>query len=370
MGWEVARSTVGPGSHLAPAADREELSPAPASVGATLLSALDVAHRSGAPSALLRVDDFRDGWSWSGAVGTISRDGAEPVSAETPFRLASVTKNATAALALQPVADGLLELDTRLATTEAAEIVLSLPQGDRMTLRHLLSHTSGLVNYSFDADFRERLMSDPGRAWTPSELLAEIRRLGTASVPGERFSYSDSGYVVAGLVMEQVLGLSYRAALRRYVFDPIGMDGTWLEAHDEPRGHGLAHHYDGEFDLAEITPTWDWAGGGLVSTLADLARYTQKIIRDGAEVGGDLSEMRAWTPNVSFPSTGSPHYQRYGLGLGEETFAGTDLLGHTGFIGSFIWWWPERDVVLVGTHNRRDIDPRALVEAVVRTLSA
>jgi D-alanyl-D-alanine carboxypeptidase len=342
----------------------------PGPVRARLWAAVEAAQRSGAPSALLRVDDCRDGWSWSCAIGTLTQDGDEPVSIDTPFRIASVTKNATAALALRLVADGVLQLDTRLAATEAAEVVLRLPQGEQITLRHLLAHTSGLVNYSFDGDFRQRLMSDPGRPWTPAELLTEICRVGNLGAPGERFSYSDSGYVVAGLIIERALGLPLHAALREYVFDPIGMDATWLEGHDEPRGRALAHHYDGQLDLSEITPTWDWAGGGLVSTLADLTRYTRETIRDGVQPGSPFSEMRSWTPDVSFPSTNSPHYKRYGLGLGKETFADTDLLGHTGFIGSFIWWSPERDLVLVGTHNRRDVDPRSLIQAVVQAVSA
>ena len=292
------------------------------------------------------------------------------MSTESPFRIASVTKSVTAALSLRVVADGYLQLDIPLAASDAGEIVRGLPHGERLTLRHLLAHTSGLTNYSFDADFRRRLMSDPQRAWTPSELLAEIKRIGAVASPGERFSYSDSGYVVAGLVIERALGLPLQVAMRRHVFDPVGMDATWLEGHDEPRDRAVAHHYDGELDLSEITPTWDWAGGGLVSTLADLAKYAREIVRNGSQPGGPFSEMRAWTPGVTFPPGSSPHYDDYGLGLGTDAFARTELLGHTGFIGSFIWWWPERDIILVGTHNRRDVDRHPLIEAVVNAVRA
>jgi D-alanyl-D-alanine carboxypeptidase len=305
------------------------------------------------------------GWSWSGAAGTLAQDGGQAVSINTPFRIASITKSVTAALALGLVADGVLQLDTPLAASDAGEIVRQLPHGEQLTLRHLLAHTSGLVNYSFDDAFRRRLMSDPRRPWTADELFAEIRRIGAVGAPGEGFSYSDSGYVVAGLIIQRALGQPLHVAMRRYIFDPVGMDGTWLEGHEEPLGPAVAHHYDGAIDLSEITPTWDWAGGGLVSTLADLARYTREVIRSGSRSTGPLAEMRAWTAGATFPPASLPHYDRYGLGLGEETFAATDLVGHTGFIGSFIWWWPQSDIVLVGTHNRRDVDRRPLIEAVI-----
>ncbi len=338
---------------------------APEPVAARLSAAVKATRNAGAPSALLRVEDCRAGWSWSGAAGTLAQDGGQAVSDNTPFRIASITKSVTAALALRLVADGVLQLDTPLAASDAGEIVRQLPHGEQLTLRHLLAHTSGLVNYSFDDDFRRRLMSDPQRPWTADELFAEIRRLGAVGAPGEGFSYSDSGYLVAGLIIQRAVGQPLHVAMRRYIFDPIGMDGTWLEGHEEPLGPAVAHHYDGAIDLSEITPTWDWAGGGLVSTLVDLARYTREVIRGECRSGGPLAEMRAWTPGATFPPASLPHYERYGLGLGEETFAAADLVGHTGFIGSFIWWWPKSDIVLVGTHNRRDVDRRPLIEAVI-----
>jgi D-alanyl-D-alanine carboxypeptidase len=356
-GGEVTDHAVGAPSPVASVADR-------------LSAAVAVAHQAGAPSVFLRVDDCREGWSWSGAAGTLARDGGDPVSIDTAFRIASITKSATAALALGVVADRTLPLDEPLAASPGAEIARELPHGGRLTLRHLLAHTSGLANYSTDPDFRRRLLADPRRSWAPTELLAEIRRIGAVDAPGERFSYSDSGYVVAGLVVECALGVPLHVALRRHLFDPAGMDTTWLEGHEQPRARAVAHHYDGDLDLSELTPTWDWAGGGLVSTLADLARHARSVIARGAAAAGALAEMRAWTAGVTFPPESPAQYERYGLGLGEQAFAGVRLVGHTGFIGSFIWWWPDRDVVLVGTHNRRDVDRRPLIEAAIRAANA
>jgi D-alanyl-D-alanine carboxypeptidase len=96
-------------------------------------------------------------------------------------------------------------------------------------------------------------------------------------LPGRGFEYCDTGYVVTGILVEQAAGRPLHEGHREVVFGPAGMDSTWLEGHEPARMPEAAHHYSGELDSTTISPTIDWAGGGLVTTAPDLARFVRAL---------------------------------------------------------------------------------------------
>jgi D-alanyl-D-alanine carboxypeptidase len=120
--------------------------------------------------------------------------------------------------------------------------------------------------------------------------------------PGEGFSYSDTGYVVAGILVEHVTGRSLDEVYRGLVFAPFGMEETWLEGHEAGRRPEVAHQYRGELDWTTISPTIDSAGGRLVSTTADLARFVRGLWSEKIVDGARLDEMSGSTPEVSSPA--------------------------------------------------------------------
>ncbi|HYY21833.1 MAG TPA: serine hydrolase domain-containing protein, partial [Thermoleophilaceae bacterium] len=186
--------------------------------------------------------------------------------------------------------------------------------------------------------------------------------------PGRGFEYSDTGYVVAGILVEQVTGRPLHEVYRELVFDPLSMDRTWLEGHEPTRAEEVAHHYSDELDWTTISPTVDWAGGGLVTTAPDLARFVRGLWSERLVDARGLEELTRWTPGASFPPGHALRYERYGLGTGRNVVEGVELLGHTGFIGAFAFHAPEYDAVLVGTHSASEIDRWPLVAALCREL--
>ncbi len=146
------------------------------------------------------------------------------------------------------------------------------------------------------------------------------------------------------------------------------MDSTWLEGHEPGRRLEVAHHYTGELDWTTVSPTIDWAGGGLVTTTSDLARFVRGLWSERILDSRALDELTRWTPGASFPPGHTLRYERYGLGMGANTVGGVELLGHTGFIGAFALYAPEYDAVLVGTHNDSEVDRWPLVAALCREL--
>jgi D-alanyl-D-alanine carboxypeptidase len=341
-------------------------------VPARLQAAVEAQVAAGAPGALARIERPRTGLTWSGSAGYLAYGSSRVLRPGDAFRAASVTKSVTAAVAVTLAHQGRLALDGPLAGQLAPELLdrwSALDGLPRTTPRQLLAHTAGLPNYFTDQAFAARLREEPGRAWRPAELVDHAATYGTPRfAPGRGFEYCDTGYVVTGILVEQVTGLPLHQVYRELVFDPAGMDSTWLEGYEPARQPEAAHHYTGELDWATISPTIDWAGGGLVTTAADLARFVRALWSEriiGARV---LGELTRWTPGASFPPGHMLRYERYGLGMGANTVEGVELLGHTGFIGAFAFYAPEYDAVLAGTHNASQVDRWPLVAALCREL--
>jgi D-alanyl-D-alanine carboxypeptidase len=177
-----------------------------------------------------------------------------------------------------------------------------------------------------------------------------------------------SSYVITGILVEQVTGRPLHQVYRELVFDPLGMESTWLKGHEPARRQETAHHHTGELDWTTISPTIDWAGGGLVTTAPDLASYVRALWSGQILDSSGLDELTRWTPGASFPPGHALRYERYGMGMGKNTVDGVELLEHTGFIGAFAFYAPDFDGVLVGTHNASNVDRWPLVTALCQEL--
>ena len=341
-------------------------------VSARLQAALEHQISAGAPGAVARLEVPRARLVWAGSAGRLVQGQDRSVRPDDAFRAASVTKSVTAAVAVRLAKEQRLALDGSLGDQLGSELLerwRSLADLARVTPRQLLAHTSGLPDYFHDQAFAARVRSEPSRAWHPVELVDHIAAHGTSNFrPGEGFGYSDTGYVVLGVLLEQVTGKPLHALYRELVFDPLGMHTTWLEGQEAARKPGIAHHYSGELDMTKLSPTIDWAGGGLATTTPDLTRFVRGLW-SGLIVDSDgLEQMTRWTAGASFPPGHAVRYDDYGLGIGRVVVEGVELFGHTGFIGAFAFHAPQQDAVVVGTHNQSEVDRWPLVEALCREL--
>lgn len=170
--------------------------------------------------------------------------------------ITSVTKTMTAAIVLQLVDEGLLDLDASLRTIPGAG---DLPGGDAITIRQLLDHSSGLAPYQEAPGYDAGAVLDPGAAVRLS-LTTDLQW-----EPGTRAGYSNSGFLALGLIIEATTGMSFEEALTRRIIEPLGLKGTALDA----------------------TPTGGWVGGaagGVTSTVADLANWGAQLYRDGGVI--------------------------------------------------------------------------------------
>jgi CubicO group peptidase (beta-lactamase class C family) len=281
---------------------------------------------------------WRDGEPLLSYAGGIAHRGhGVPVTESTRFFVASVTKMVTATTALRLVERGLVRLDQPLIEVLPAEHHTSALTGEH-TLHHLLSHTSGLPNYHDDEDQTPESFTSCWdrvpcqRARRPADLLPLFTDLPAATKPGERYSYADANYILAGLVIEAVTGKPYGEAAAEEVLTPAGMadSGFDLRDADPPRlATGYLHQEGVPFESWRANvfsvPAGGMPDGGLVTTTIDLARLVDAL------VGGRLVLPATFAAMTSAQCGRTQGVNRYGYGL-ELGFVDGELvvLGHDG----------------------------------------
>jgi D-alanyl-D-alanine carboxypeptidase len=297
---------------------------------------------AGAPGAAAWVQD--DHGSLQATGGLADLDTGRPMKARLRFRAGSLTKSLVATVVLQLVAEGWLSL----ADTLERWLPGILPYGDQVTIRQLLSHTSGVPQDW--ATIAQALYGSPeGRLhhWTPQALIALVADRPPDFPPGTAWSYSNTGYILLGLVLETAGGATLAQELQRRIVEPLGLRHTYLpgNARELPapmsRGYSLRVGPGGEvldgplLDFTIQNPSWAWAAGGLVSNLEDLTRFFRALLGGRLLPPRLLAEMRT-TVAVPPSSTPLPMYDRYGLGLLEVETPTGRLVGQLGGIPGYL----------------------------------
>ena len=252
------------------------------------------------------------------AVGVGDRAHRTPMHVGDRFRVGSVTKTFVAAVVLQLVGEGKLSLDD----TVEKWVPGLVPGGDAITVRELLNHTSGIFDYLNDGDstvLRPYLKGDLGHVWTPRALVGVATKHPPHFPPGKGWSYSNTGYIVLGLIAEAATGDSLGAELKRRLFVPLGLSRTTLDASPRIAGrhaHGY-YHFPRKplIDVTGVSPSLAWAAGGIVSTVGDLAQFYRALLGGRVLTPELLHAMEATT---SMGIAG----EDYGLGLWETRTLG------------------------------------------------
>jgi D-alanyl-D-alanine carboxypeptidase len=346
--------------------------------GEDFQAALDaaVAAHPQLPGVALSVRARRLGLDWSGAAGRTERGGAgAPLSGDTPFRLASVTKTFVAAAVIRLAEDGRLSLSDPIGEVLSPAIGAALAKGGydltQIRVDQLLTHTSGLYDHAQDPTFHTAVSEGQGGRWSRLDQVEFNVRHGAAyAAPGELQRYSDTGYVLLGDVVETASGRSLAEAVRSLLgFDRLGLARTWWEVL-EPDRAPRAHQYWGERDTFGYDPSFDlWGGGGLVSTTDDLARFFQALFEGEVFARPETLAAALQVPRATRAKADSVHSALvYDLPL-----AGVFGWAHAGFWGGVGTYYPELGAAIALTANQNDNPGQALGDVlmtVLRTLRA
>ncbi len=350
-----------------------------------------VAEDEAIHNAVLMVEAPLRNLSWKGAAGLADPAASLPMDANDQFRTASIGKMTCATLAMKLVEAGQIGLDDSIHLYLPDSIVNGLHffQGqdysEQIAIRQLLNHTSGLADYIEDGDvnanglpdFLELLMAQPNEFWTPEETIEYSKQhLTPFFQPGQGFHYSDTNYQLLGLILQNVTAKALNVLYRESLFDPLGMNHTYMEFYDNPLpgivGRGLSHIYFGDLDYTNwISASADWAGGGLVSTTGDLTRFLRAFVSDGI-----FQNPQTKAQMMSWGATGITGVY-YGFGMIRVNFDELglpgigDIYGHDGFPQSFMYYWPGQNVTIAGTLNQavpEKFDALAVVANVILLL--
>jgi D-alanyl-D-alanine carboxypeptidase len=275
---------------------------------------------AGVPGAVLLVREGRRTTRYTSGNGRLKPP--TPMRARDRFRVGSITKPFVATVVLQLVGEHKLTL----ADTVERWLPGLVPDGERISVRQLLNHTSGLFAFGGDRDFVTQAFHDPLRVWTPREIVRIATAHPPTFAPGTGWSYSDTNYFVLGLIVEAATGRPLAGELRRRIFAPLHLRATSL-----PTGPGIAgRHAHGYFlrpleDVTVGSPSVQWAAGALVSNADDLARFFRALL-GGRLLRPDLMQLMRTT--VAAPQLGPRNV--YGLGLQKVPTPCGALWGHTG----------------------------------------
>ncbi|MFH8752029.1 serine hydrolase domain-containing protein [Streptomyces rimosus] len=293
-------------------------------------------HEDGYPAALAAATG-RDGRTRNAAAGVADlRTGAKaPVDGRV--RGASITKSFTAAVVLQLVGEGKVALDAPVETYLPRLLRGDGIDGRRITVRQLLQQTSGLPDYTM---YMDDLVSNRHRYYEPRALLDLALQHKAGFPPGTGWRYSNTDYVVAGLLIERITGRPVGEEITRRVIDRIGLRHTYFPTVGDQNIRG--HHPHGYvslkpgaplLDVTEMDPSAAWAGGALITTPSDSNRFFGSLLGGRLLKPAQLAQMRT---TVAIPAnSGYPEGTRFGLGLISQPLSCGGLMwGHDGdFLG-------------------------------------
>lgn len=349
-------------------------------LGSALQRLVDAEAAVDGTACLLRVEVPGVG-VWHHVAGGVSI-GGPPAAIGHTFRTASITKTFTGVVVLQLAAEGRVDLDVPMADylpEGYADIVPRLhvldgvSYGAQITVRQLLTHSSGLFDYALSDGFIAAIIEQPSRPWTPREMLEGSIVWGTPHFTpggGYGYAYSDTGYVLLGLIIEQLDQRPLHESYRARILEPLGLRHTYLEGYEPHRGPVLTHTYEGPADTSVIHGSADWAGGGLVSDLDDLARFAQALMAGELLSGAWLDELLHWQFRNLDPTLHSVGYLGYGCGVEARTIDGTLFRGHRGHWGGWMHIDPASGVTVTGTINQANRRPDRVVVGAVSALHA
>jgi CubicO group peptidase (beta-lactamase class C family) len=282
-----------------------------------------------------------------------------PAAANTVYRIGSITKQFTAAAVMQLVEQGKIALDDTIQKFLPAYHT----QGHRVTIRQLLTHTSGIKSYtSLGPEWTSRMRLD----LAPDSLIALFQDKPFDFEPGTRFLYDNSGFYLLGLIVERASGEPYAAYLQRHLFEPLGLSATRY-CDERPliphRARGYERDSAGFVNASPLSMTQPFAAGALCSTVGDLAAWSRSL---EAHRPVSAASYAAMTTPATLPNGTRTGYG-FGLAIGE--LGGHPRIWHGGGINGFLSQldeYPADTLIVVVLANSESARPARLAEDIAR----
>ena len=346
-----------------------------------------ICKETGTPGAILAVD-FGNKEYKAIATGYADRETQKLMTPDMTYYQGSITKTYTAVTVLRLVQEGRLSLED---TVE--KFIPAFPDGNKITVRQLLQHTTGLkdfYSYLYYRPDRNEMIKLVTKRWSQPELIELSSRFGRWFDPGTDWAYSSTNYFLLGVIIEHASGLQLPEAYRHYIYDPLKITQTWLPHHEEDRGI-LPTGYMGKVkewkhsemfgELGATTvldqSTVELSAGGLAAPADDALKFLNGVFKGKLLSPSSLEMMKQFRSIPQLGITDSDQSSQknsdgYGLGLIRMELKGYTLLGHGGLYNGHtagLWYIPDRDITLALYFNRGFIDQRAILQQLLTVIS-
>jgi len=291
-------------------------------------------------------------YTWVQAKGVADRASGEQMTPEVHHRIGSVTKTFTATLLLKAADDGLLSLDDTID-----QYVKGVPNGDEITLRQVADMTSGIASYTESDQWVEEWSSNPNKVWKPEDLAQYGIEESPLFKPGTAWFYSNTNYVLLGLVLQQVTGKPIEQLYEEEIIRPLDLTETSFpgksSAIPEPYDHGytLQGKSSGQkpIDSTHWSPSMAWTAGEMISTVDDLLVYGRALGTGKGLLSPEMQSERLDSFVSDVPPLNQPPLKgdlEYGIGIGKDH----GWVGHNGEIpgyNTYLFYHPDLDAVVV-----------------------
>ncbi|WP_407562401.1 serine hydrolase domain-containing protein [Streptomyces sp. 184] len=310
----------------------------------TTQAALDAIVAEGTPGALAAVRQGRD--RWSGDAGVADLATGEARRDRDRFRVGSLTKTFTATVLLRLDAEGVLSLDDTVERWLPGVVRGNGNDGRKVTVRQLLNHTSGIFNYNRDDGFLAKFTGESFLVHrydgaTPEELVAIGLSHPPLFEPGTGWEYSDTNYILAGMVIESATDDDYASQVEQWIIEPLGLRATSVPGSSAavPRPHGRHYSklYEEDpdapvYDVTEFNPSVAGSAGQVISSTRDLNRFYRALLGGKLLAREQLKEMLTTVPiDAEESRTSGAPTAAYGLGIRSDRLScGVTVWGHGG----------------------------------------
>ncbi|MGF9953798.1 serine hydrolase domain-containing protein [Bacillus mycoides] len=287
----------------------------------------------GFPGVLAKTSE--GGKTWSYAAGVANLSSKKPMETDFRFRIGSVTKAFTATVVLQLAEENSLNLDDSIEKCLPGVIQGNGYDDKQITIRQLLNHTSGIAEYTRSKGFN---LMDTKKSYRAEELVKMGISMPPDFAPGKSWSYSNTGYVLLGILIETVTGNSYAEEIENRIIEPLELSNTFLPGNSSViPGTKHARGYiqlDGASEPKDVTyynPSMGSSAGDMISTADDLNKFFSYLL------GGKLLKEQQLKQMLTTVPTGEAAFGRYGLGIYETKLPnGVSIWGHGGSIPGFV----------------------------------
>lgn len=317
-------------------------------------------------NAFLSVHSPSQNINWNFAEGQFQN--SDKVTPENPFYCASIGKTITATAIAILVENGHLNFNDEIREYLPNEILDGLHVFEgieysyKITVAQLLQHTSGLPDYfegktaDGSPNGMQLIFQDSTKFWAPADMIELSKKMKPLFTPGNGYNYSDTEYVLLGLIIENISQKPLHDFFRKEIFEPLQMNHTslFLRSESIKNTARMAEIWVGNFHIGEMTSlSADWAGGGLVSTGTDLNRFLSALNSGKIISESTLQKMKNWVAET--------RGMYYGFGIRKIDFRelfhilpGIHIEGHSGTTSSFMFYCPQLDIYMSGTFNQSE----------------